>query len=447
VSSLLATSDRLRVAILGNMNNNGFALMRFFIDLGVDAYLFPFRNDGEGSLAHFSPLSDSDDSEQYQGRIKRLAQTNSIEGLLAEPIANAVRWLRRVRRPGLPRLDPQTGDLLNHALVKELQSFDYIIGSGVAPGLLSRFSVHLTVFFPYAIGVEWYRTYEFLQELASQNRIKRLLARSAARSQAEGIRLARIVVCDPGPTATELSRLGVQPRHIGFPMVYFDQRKSQTLPSSLAGVAKSINRFEFKVLHHARLLFEKPPSYSVTAWKLGNKNSDWAIRGFAEFVGQTPGCSAVMTILEYGPDLDAAKRLVTRLGINDHVVWVPKQPRKHLLPFMALFDAAFGQFLTTRTSIWGGVGWEILAAGKPFIQGHFFDSGEFEALYGVPEPPLLKVQEPEDVALRLAWLYANPQARLELASRTVDWNSRYQGHALAAKWLEMLRALPSQRRL
>ena len=45
----------MKIVILGNMNNNGFALMRYLRDLGADAHLFLFANDGTGSLSHFAP--------------------------------------------------------------------------------------------------------------------------------------------------------------------------------------------------------------------------------------------------------------------------------------------------------------------------------------------------------------------------------------------------------
>ena len=39
----------MKIALLGNMNNNNFALLRYFRDLGFDAHLLLFKNDGTGN--------------------------------------------------------------------------------------------------------------------------------------------------------------------------------------------------------------------------------------------------------------------------------------------------------------------------------------------------------------------------------------------------------------
>ena len=49
----------MKIAVVGNMNNNGFALMRYFRDLGADAHLLLNANDGTGDLSHFRPDSDT----------------------------------------------------------------------------------------------------------------------------------------------------------------------------------------------------------------------------------------------------------------------------------------------------------------------------------------------------------------------------------------------------
>ena len=49
----------MKVAILGNMNNNNFALMRYSRDLNVDAKLLLFENDGILENSQFTCESDT----------------------------------------------------------------------------------------------------------------------------------------------------------------------------------------------------------------------------------------------------------------------------------------------------------------------------------------------------------------------------------------------------
>ena len=49
----------MKIAFVGNMNNNNFAIMRYFRDLGADAHLVLWADDGRGPLEHFVPENDT----------------------------------------------------------------------------------------------------------------------------------------------------------------------------------------------------------------------------------------------------------------------------------------------------------------------------------------------------------------------------------------------------
>ena len=55
--------NKNKIAVLGNMNNAGFVLMRHLRDLGEDAHLLLYKNDGAGYSSHFSLESDSWDEK------------------------------------------------------------------------------------------------------------------------------------------------------------------------------------------------------------------------------------------------------------------------------------------------------------------------------------------------------------------------------------------------
>ena len=71
-----------RIAIIGNMNNNGFSLLRYFRDLGADAYLLTFSTDGVGNLSHFSPEADTWDIDNWKAFIRPLGMPNNSRGIL-----------------------------------------------------------------------------------------------------------------------------------------------------------------------------------------------------------------------------------------------------------------------------------------------------------------------------------------------------------------------------
>ena len=55
------------------MNNNGFSLLRYLRDHGVETDLLLYSNDGKGSLSHFVPENDTWSIKKYK---KYIHQTN-----------------------------------------------------------------------------------------------------------------------------------------------------------------------------------------------------------------------------------------------------------------------------------------------------------------------------------------------------------------------------------
>ena len=78
-----------KIALIGNMNNNNFALMRYFLDLGADVDLFLLADDGIGSLAHFHPSCDTWYIEKYKKNIKYLEAPNRFVSI----IGNDFPWI------------------------------------------------------------------------------------------------------------------------------------------------------------------------------------------------------------------------------------------------------------------------------------------------------------------------------------------------------------------
>ena len=73
----------MRVALLGNTCNNNFALMRYLRDLGVDAHLLLYSNEGiEGNNIHYSPEYDTFHFNKWKVYIHRLPVMNGIESIV-----------------------------------------------------------------------------------------------------------------------------------------------------------------------------------------------------------------------------------------------------------------------------------------------------------------------------------------------------------------------------
>ena len=83
----------MKVGLIGNMNNNNFALMRYFRDLGVDAHLLLYSNDGKNELSNFKPESDTWNINQWTPYIHQTKIPNSVIAALEFPLS----WILAMR--------------------------------------------------------------------------------------------------------------------------------------------------------------------------------------------------------------------------------------------------------------------------------------------------------------------------------------------------------------
>ena len=146
----------IKIALIGNMNNNNFALMRYFLDLGADVDLLLFADDGRGSLTHFHPNCDTWYIKKYKKHIKYLGAPSRFVSIIGNDFPWIIYfWLKYLinffsTKKQLTVFYPPN----NTKIKKLLSNYQIIIGSGIAPGLLEKLNVKLDVFYPYSMGIE-----------------------------------------------------------------------------------------------------------------------------------------------------------------------------------------------------------------------------------------------------------------------------------------------------
>jgi len=129
------------------------------------------------------------------------------------------------------------------------------------------------------------------------------------------------------------------------------------------------------------------------------KGNDRLIRAFAKYVKRNPQ-ARLITVEWYQSkeDLDASKRLISELDIQDNVEWVPVMPKNKLVEqyrnCTAVFDQfAFGAFGTTAP--------EALSCGKPVVG---YMEPRYWRKYHSEPPPVLNastIDEIYDAMVRL----------------------------------------------
>jgi glycosyltransferase involved in cell wall biosynthesis len=428
-----------RIALIGNMNNNNFALMRFFRDLGADAHLLLYLNDGEGNSSHFRPESDTWEFERWQPFIHRTGIPNAPVAALDFPISLLMSARSRVRS-WVGKQDAWMPAVSKKQIRAAYEGFNRYVGSGITPATMIRAGLPLHIFYPYSTGVEFVSSPWFVPRFNKRRSLEAAVYALVRQRQIEGIRASqRVLNGDVGLTEQSLTAMGVQPVRLNIPMVYNLGTMPEAPPTTkLEAVWEAVESCSFTVLHHSRLMWRNPGGYTETVWREQNKNNHWLLAAFAAFVRARPGANARLLVVEYGPDVKSTKKYAAELGLNDHVLWISKMERRELMWLLSRVSVGAGEFYERPRMIWGGTGWETLASGKPLLQGFSFAPGEFETIYGHPPPPLLPVRSEAEILAHLNEMADNPERRHQIGNEARLWFDRYNGVALANQWLDLL---------
>jgi len=369
----------VKIAFVGNQNNNHFAIVRYLRDLGYDAELLLFA----GALDHFHPRCDTYDLD-YMNYTKQLS------------------W----------GMEKQLLSVKSSEIDEDLSPYEVICGTGFAPAYLAKSSRTLDVFDPFGsdiYGTTFYR-------LCSPHYQARHTA--SVYWQRRGIREVRILH-SIRLNETYEKQVSKYARDIprwteAMPMVYAPQYDKESLESLSSKthwghVFRTIRKnADLMLVFGARNNFheEKNPA---------RKGVDILLRGYSQFVKKNKSVSSKLVLFEYGNHVIEAKRLADELGLSDHVQWLPQMYRKDLVVGLKLADICFGQFGVSW--IQNGTLFEALVAGKPIItwrDERLYD--EYEKLY-----PIFNANTPDGIASSIEKFLGDPISGREMGRAGREW--------------------------
>lgn len=420
----------MKIGILGNLANNGFSILRHLRGLGADAYLLLYSTDGVGENGHFSVEADTWAVEEWSPYVIR----TKIPDHAASALAGAKRALG-LQMVTFKRLlfsqDPIRG--FGKKDVEDMvRPFDFLIGSGIAPGLLFAAGVRpLDIFFPYSVGIEYLGSGNHADSKLSTSRSPFLKSarREIERNQAEGIKATGIVISsDSVSTRQALKGMGVFGTPMFVPQVFVRLGSDEAVSSPLlTRVSRWASSFDFIVYHGARQFWKEKRNHFLLE----------ALRTVAESSEAKVG----LLIADYGVDAKRAQSLASELGLDGRIFWFPKCQRREVYEMLRISDVAVGEFQELRGTMFGSTGWEALATGTPLIQGYRFGPGEFRIATGAEEPPILRADSARDIERQLLRLISSPEQRQHIGALSLNWFQKWGGKSVAKKWLTL--ATPS----
>lgn len=389
----------MKIALISNMNNNYFALLRYLRNMGEEVILFHF----EDEYAHFNPENDTWHLEQWQPYIKKLPfkyydhynQINSFD---------------------------------EEAVKSELKDFDILIGSGPSPAYLDKVGIHLDAFFPYKTGIEYYKDITSIRYPALSKKIRGFneLQKAALRKTPYAInRDFR------SETYERIKSLGMINKPLTIPMVYLEQIPTTVeLPKVYLDGIRKMLASDFIICHLGRHLWKRRWTQWAKGFNFINNNAnDKVIKAFHALIQNRNAKDALLVLFEYGPQVDLSKNLIKRLGIENQVLWFPLTPRKIIMQLIPYFTLGIGDI---AVGAWGGKAMEFIANGVPIINSI---SKENKNLYELhvnhSVPPFIRIQKAEEIKDSLDYYYVNKTELSLIAKNSLQWFEEYDGLALA----------------
>ena len=408
----------MRVAFYGNVCNVFYQIAKALrAGSDIDAHLFVNAND------HMQWLPESDDPE-----------------VLADPPA----WIHR----GHYRHRGWYATPWASSLVAQLREFDLIVVGGEGP-IIAQFAGKPMVF--WASGSDLTASpfpLRFLYLYPSW--IDRLGLLLKGFWQRRALHRMREIWAQPLDINVHAIRdLRIGPDRVSklyFPVV-IDTRKMalRTPPRSIPPELRFPPNAPkpFLVFHPTRIRIDDHSRKGAEGQSKGNLV---LLEGFARFARNPAVQNAYLVLVDrdvFG-DNPKAKRWIAQAGIEDRVIWLkPPQPagypRNTMVDLYSLCDVVADQFGNMGGGF-GCIGLEACACSRPVLIRT--DETLLSRLY--PWHPLLGASTPDDIAARLADLYANPALREEAGSKGRRWIEQFHspekaGPAYAARLRDLCR--------
>lgn len=429
----------MKIALLGNMNNNNFSLLRYFRNLGLDAHLLLFKNDGMGHSDHFKVESDTFEIKKWKPYIHQTKISDDIVCAFDFPFSWLLSFrsfIRSIFSKNLTYAPPISKKYLKDLL----QDYTHLVGSGITPAMLDRIDKPLTIFFPYAIGVEYYGDHVIKSLTKKKGLLAKHIYKSVINKQKKGIKNSRhIINSERSITESKLVKLGIKSKPIFLP-IYYEKFNSKSLDiKKIYSIEQKFKKSSFKVISHVRLFWKKPLNYSEKEWIGQNKNNDRLIRAFARLKMCRPKLKPLLFLFEYGPDIKSTKKLIKKLGIEKTVVWIPKMERKLIYYLISKADVGVGEFYDIKEMIWGLTAVEIMMMGKPVIQAFDYNKAQFMKIYGTTLPPIMSAKTENQIFNHLKFLSNSKKKKLRIGRLSKIWFDNNIGNNCANKWLSLVK--------
>ena len=368
-----------KIALVGNMNNNFFVLLRYLISWGYNnSHLYYLSSEP----SHFSPENDTYNKDF-------LKKTSKIN-------VGDITILNNEKRKKIQIL---------------LKNYDFIICSGPSMGLLHFSSIKIDLFIPYGSDL-----YDLPFPKFTKNVYYYIRKLHFSRHQRLAIKKIKYISIadEPQHLMIALETIGFKGELLksGVPMMYPEK---ESYSSTFSDEVKQIkNNYKCVLFHQSRENWHdcKDPK--------ANKGNNILYEGLSKFISTHPnlGKNVAIISLEYGNDVEKSKKLIKKLGIKNNVFWFPKMKRRDLLQGLKISDIIAGQFVVSYFTY--GAVFEALANSKPLL--HYLDKEKYK---NFTPYPFLNASNPDEISDNLLMFFKDEAKMVKIGNEGGKWYSEF----------------------
>lgn len=381
----------MKVALIGNMNNNFFALMRYLRDSGIDAYLLMFADE----IEHFKPENDTWEIEKWRPYVKQL---DLVGGALGQYFRMSAEQIR-----------------------KQFEGYDFYIGCGFTPAYFYKAKLQLDIFTPYCVGIEY--TYR----ITKTKLIHSLKEKIEAYYQVRGLKnnVTTLATLDE-ESIKKAKTYGIPIEPLPVPLLY-NKGFSNVNDLEIQQIVTEFKKYYPVVFSHVSHFQTNSVTYSI-------KRNDVLIKGFASFVKKGVH-NPLLVLFDYGEGVGESKNLINALGIENRVKWLPLMSRKKIMALLQQVDFGAAEF---GGHMWGGTGWEFFASGIPPMQCLNMSKDEFEHVAKIEYPFFFNVSSPEGVESVLSTYSGQKDQLRVLGNRAKAWCEENMAQRMVIEYINIL---------
>lgn len=375
-------SKKIKIACVGNMNNNMFAIMRFLRYRGYDAWLV-VTNDFD----HFAPMADTFETE-YQEYV-----------LNFDLIKTDILFTDRQK------------------VNRFFSEFDFVIACGYSIAYLVYSKIYVDITIPYGsdlYDLPFYKPDETYTDYFKKQR------KALAKYQRYGLENCKAVIFDYTNDAFEkiIQQFNFKgTRYKNTPPFIFTPEFNPGNIEKLRQKFHNKDQMEIICQKHDFVIFNQIRQ----SWK--NPLDEWSYKGnerifkaFSKFIKEQD-TNACLIVFEYGTDVLESKQLVNSLGITESVYWFPVTHRCEILTMISYCDIGIGEVGDYSWFSYGAI-FEFLCMKKPVIHNRKDEMyiNIVDSLY-----PMYNASNEEEVFNALVKAHTNKAEALKISSEAHEW--------------------------